>query len=407
MKIAILAPLDRNIVTNFLPNYDIDSLPKGYAGAPYLGLIIDKLLLAGHEVTCITTSVSLDYKFIVTKFNHGDFTWIVVPSRPYAVRFAGGKIGKVVDFYRLEIKLMLQNLRDFNPNFVHAFWSYEFAAVAKNSGFPYLITIEDNPYQILKYHKPKWFWFSRLLLSEWTLFKVKNCSIISPYLSNYSTRRNLNAKIIPNPVKISLTEDTLRESVYNKAATLSTPILIMINNGWNKRKNGITALRAFQKVRDFFPSANLYLYGDGSETEGIAFKEAEGLDLSNIFFCGPINHDQIIANFSRAHLFIHPSREESLGVVLIEAMAQGVPTIGGLSSGAVPWVINNDNLLVDINEPTEIADKVIEVLENKQLYTNLCLSSFNNVKDRFSDEIVVNEFLIKYDEILSEKKQIS
>ena len=58
----------------------------------------------------------------------------------------------------------------------------------------------------------------------------------------------------------------------------------MINNGWDRRKNGKKALMAFKILQKQIPDATLHLYGGGSELNGMAFKEAKELDIKNIFF---------------------------------------------------------------------------------------------------------------------------
>ena len=44
MHIVILAPSDRSFITKFLPAYDLNKLPIGYQGAPFIGNIISELL---------------------------------------------------------------------------------------------------------------------------------------------------------------------------------------------------------------------------------------------------------------------------------------------------------------------------------------------------------------------------
>lgn len=52
-------------------------------------------------------------------------------------------------------------------------------------------------------------------------------------------------------------------------------------------------------------------------------------------------------------------------------MVLGVPVIGGVYSGAVPWVINDDQLLVDIYDPIEIENKAMQLLEDENFYKKI------------------------------------
>ena len=372
MHIAIVAPSHKSFIANFLPNINLGELPNGYFGAPFIGTIIKELLEKNHTVTAITTSTAINGDYSIKKYNYRNFTWIIVPSRPNSFRFNKNKLGRMVDFYSLEQKNILQSLKNAQPDFVHAHWSYEFAGSAVKSGFPCLVTVHDNAFQVLRYFK-NIYRFGRLLMSEQILRKVKYASTVSPYMQDYTSKRCEFVKVIPNPTILNLQKEDIEKEVIAKMNTLQAPRIIMINNGWDTRKNGKVGLLAFQNLQKRIPDATLHIYGGGSEENGSAFKEASYLGIQNVFFNGAIAHQQLINVIKESHLLIHPALEESFGVVLIEAMSYGVPTIGGLKSGAVPWVIKEPQLLLDVTKPEQMANKMFEILTSSTLYKNLSL----------------------------------
>lgn len=402
MKIAILAPSDKSFIKEFLPNQDFEKLPFGYSGAPFIGTLIRELLLLNHSVIVVTTSTAVDNDYETQKFSHKNFTWIVVPSRPSSIRMNGKKIGRILDFFALEQKNMLKSVVGLSPDIVHAHWSYEFAGVAIESGFPFLVTIHDNPYVILKYFK-NIYRFGRLIMAEKNLKKVIYATTVSPYMLEYANKRCREVQVIPNPIQIKLTLDQIESNAQIKSRSLYSPKIIMINNGWDKRKNGKKALMAFKILQKQIPDATLHLYGGGSELNGMAFKEAKELNIKNIFFNGTVSHEKLIAALKETHLLLHPALEESFGVVLIEAMSMGVPVIGGKNSGAVPWVVNETKSLVDVTSADSIADKLFEIISDATLYKTKSIEGFHNVVNRFSSSIVTKEYLNYYEHILANK----
>ena len=66
MHIAILAPSDRSFISNFLPNQDVNDLPIGYSGAPFIGTLIAELLNKNHRVTAITTPLNEERNSFIT-----------------------------------------------------------------------------------------------------------------------------------------------------------------------------------------------------------------------------------------------------------------------------------------------------------------------------------------------------
>lgn len=400
MHIAILAPSDKSFISGFLPNINLEELPPGYFGAPFIGTIIKELLEQKHTVTAITTSIAINGDYSVKKYSCNNFSWIVVPSRPNSIKINGGKIGRIIDFFALEQKNMIASIIDTNPDLVHAHWSYEFAGPAIKSGFPYLVTVHDNAFQVLRYFK-NIYRFGRLLMSEQILRQVKFASTVSPYMQDYACKRCEFVKIIPNPTVINVQEEDIDKVVIAKMYTLHAPRILMINNGWDARKNGKVGLAAFRELQKKIPDATLHIYGGDSEENGLAHKDAASLGMQNVFFNGAVPHHLLIADIKKSHLLIHPALEESFGVVLIEAMSYGLPVIGGSKSGAVPWVVNETQLLVEVTKPGQIADKMLEIMTNNTLYKNLAMVCYHNVASRFSSTAVVNSYMDYYKQILA------
>lgn len=399
MHIAILAPSHRSFISQFLPNQDLNNLPLGFAGAPFIGTLITELLNQNHQVTAITNSRVVNNDYTVKKFNGGNFSWIVVPQRPHSFRMNGNKIGYILDFFAYEQNLMASCIREIAPDFVHAHWSYEFAGAALKSGLPCLVTVHDNANKVLRFFK-NLYRFGRLLMAEYNLKQVRFASTVSPYMQAYTEKRCKAVKVIANPVLISASATEIAANVLIKSQTLAAPRLIMINNGWNSLKNGMSALLAFKQLQQQLPHATLHLFGDGSELNGLANQEAMPLDLSNVTYYGAVPHSQLMEEIRQAHVLIHPALEESFGVVLIEAMSCGVPVIAGVNSGAVPWVVNDERLLIDVSKPEQIVQKTLALLSDSTRYQQISNQVYSNVSTRFSSKPLIEAYLSYYHEIL-------
>lgn len=398
MRIVILAPSDKSFINQFL-NENLEELPNGYSGAPFIGTLIKELLSKNHEVIAITTTVAIANNYEIKEYTNNKFKWIVVPARPHSIRFNNNKLGRILDLFAYERKQMLKVVLQQKPDFVHAHWSYEFAGAAVKCNFPFLVTIHDDPYKVLKYFK-NLYRLGRLVMSEIILKQVQFASTVSPYMLPYAESKCTTVKIIPNPIKINKSLEQIKKLIVIRKEALSSSKIIMINNGWDLRKNGKKGLLAFQELQRILPNASLHLFGNGSEIEGLANKDANVLGLQNVFFHGQVDHKSLENEIKTAHLMLHPSLEESFGVVLIEAMAYGVPAIGGLHSGAVPWVLNNEQLVVDVNSIKAMANKMIAILTNNEIYKQVSINGYLNVKERFSSTSVVNQYLSYYNDIM-------
>jgi glycosyltransferase involved in cell wall biosynthesis len=404
MHIAILAPTHKSFIADFLPNISSDELPEGILSAPFIGTIIREFLLDKNTVTAITCTLAINNDYSIKRFKSDDFEWIVVPYRPHSVRFNGSKIGRILDFFLLEQQNMIKCIKEVHPDIVHAHWSYEYAGAAVNSGYPHLISVHDNAIKVFYFFK-NFYRLCRLIMSEVILRKASYVSTVSPYMWLYTKHRCQNAKIIPNPTLVNTNLTEINSLISKKTNSLNSPSIIMINNGWDDRKNGKNGLLAFQLLKKTIPNASLHLFGQGSEVGGAAYKDAKSIGLDNINYYGLVPHKILKEELSKAHLLLHPSLEESFGVILIEAMAIGIPAIGGIKSGAVPWVLNNNLLEVDVTNAKSMELKMLELLSDPIIYKKVATACYGNVLNRFSVISVVQQYMDYYQEILRAYKK--
>lgn len=82
-----------------------------------------------------------------------------------------------------------------------------------------------------------------------------------------------------------------------------------------------------------------------------------------VHFTGHVADALLPALYKQAVLFCYTSRYEGFGLPLIEAMASGVPCIGSRGT-SIPEVVGDSGLLVEPTLPGEIAEAIIQLLEN-------------------------------------------
>lgn len=93
----------------------------------------------------------------------------------------------------------------------------------------------------------------------------------------------------------------------------------------NNQKGQWHLIRAFKKVSEKIPEANLVIMGEG-ELEDKLKKLAQDLEIENkVIFTGYIKNPHNVLNYSE--MFVFPSLFEGLGNVLLEALAFGMPII--------------------------------------------------------------------------------
>jgi len=99
------------------------------------------------------------------------------------------------------------------------------------------------------------------------------------------------------------------------------------------RKGVKYLLHAYQLLLQVDPNVELIIAGDGPDREKLELL-SEDLNLTHISFLGYVSDELKLELLTKADLFCAPSiYGESVGVVLLEAMAMGLVTIAGNNSG--------------------------------------------------------------------------
>jgi glycosyltransferase involved in cell wall biosynthesis len=323
-------------------------------------------------------------------------TFVVVPGRSRTFRLNGRRLGRTADFFRYERRQMLAHLRHYRPEVVHAHWTYEFALAGLAYDPQAIVTVHDNALVIYRYVRTLNRLF-HLLMARYVFRKGHRFTAVSPYMAE-SVQPWTKAKVavVPNPVVIP-------ERASLVKAPLSQPIISVVVNGWDDRKNSKNALLAFKAVQQRHPAAQLWAMGTAFVPDEDAAEFCREHDIKNVVFLGPTPHDEVLKKIAASTLVLHTSLEESFGMVLVEAMAYGVPVVAGQASGAVPWVVADGGLLVDVTSVAAIAEAVDRLLADPALYTQLSERAVAIVAERFPLATVADQYLALYEQRLLAK----
>lgn len=155
------------------------------------------------------------------------------------------------------------------------------------------------------------------------------------------------------------------------------------------------AIFAAQKLKAAGIAFLWHLVGGGSIDSDLR-QRAEAAGVSDVFlFEG--NQPNPYPYLKNADLFVHPSYVESQGLVVLEAMALGIPCVVTKSLGPCEFIEDGVNGILTEQSPESLADKVLEMLTNRELYE--CIMANIHCPEQFTPENVMK----KVEELLEGK----
>jgi len=259
---------------------------------------------------------------------------------------------------------------------------------------PYLLTLHDEPVRVARMTGSAYRWV-RAAVAWHVMRGCRHVTAVSPYLKEELQHRvPADIVVIPNPVA-----DLAFELLDHDPRQV--PRVGMVCNGWGPIKNGERALQAFAQVRRQMPELELWVWGQDFERGGKAARwaTAQGLD-AGVQFKGALPHAELLTGLSACQVLLHPSLEESFGLVVAEAMAMGLPVVGGHHSGAVPWVLGSAGLLVDVASPRQMAQTLFDLLRDSERRLALSKQASARARSQFSVQAVVDAYVNQYHQVL-------
>lgn len=151
-------------------------------------------------------------------------------------------------------------------------------------------------------------------------------------------------------------------------------------------------LRALKSLGQTFATpVHLHIYGEGAERAHIESEIARLHMTHHVTMHGAVErpHDAL----TKIGLLVLPSLAEGFGLVLIEAMAAGVPVVATDVPGIRDVVRDEETgLLVDAEQELELGFAMMRVIEDARLRHRLIENGLREVHERFSWPTVLRQY---------------
>jgi phosphatidylinositol alpha-mannosyltransferase len=206
-------------------------------------------------------------------------------------------------------------------------------------------------------------------------------------------------EIIPNGINV---DDFASASPLPHLMDGKTNLLFL--GRLEKRKGLKYALSAYSKLKWDWPDLRLIVVGPG-KPDYDSFRIMSERNLADVIFAGNVSDHDVARYFKSAHIFCSPATgKESFGIVLLEAMAAGVPVVATDIEGYAGVVEQGVNgLLVPPKDDVQLADAISTLLRDPDLRARLSANGLDRA-DEFRWERVAGRVMDYYHQFLGDKQ---
>ncbi|MEB6633161.1 glycosyltransferase [Kluyvera cryocrescens] len=161
-----------------------------------------------------------------------------------------------------------------------------------------------------------------------------------------------------------------------------------------EKKKVDNLILAFKKLSDKYSNVHLKIGGDGGCRQSLELLVDQLALRDKVEFLGALSRIGVLENLQNSDAFVLSSEYETFGVVLIEALATGIPVISTKSGGPESIITSEVGVLVDKNSIQTLFDGMEYVYTNRHKFTSNIIKQY--CKDNFSEDVIVNKLMEIY-----------
>jgi len=209
--------------------------------------------------------------------------------------------------------------------------------------------------------------------------------------------------VIPNGVNLNSFNNVYRDYDFRRRFAMDNEKIILFMGRLVYEKGIQNLIAAMPKVLEHYHDAKLVIAGKGGMIDELR-NEVNALGISEkVYFAGYLNSTDVKKMYRCADISVFPSTYEPFGIVAIEAMLSGTPTvvsdIGGLNEIVEHGVTGMKSYAGNANS---LADSILTLLFDHKLCDEITKNAKAKVKAEYNWSKITNDIHFVYQKAICE-----
>lgn len=222
-------------------------------------------------------------------------------------------------------------------------------------------------------------------------------------ISHYGIKKEI--VVIPNAINVDIFRDKNIEQVerLKRALNLSKEEIVILYVGRVSIEKDIDKIiKALAIVRDKdITNFQFIVVGEGTSLEQMK-NLSDSLNLTDkVKFTGAISRELIRYYYQIADIFAFSSTSETFGIVIIEALASGLPVLAIKAPGAVDIITDGFNGILSDNDIPNFAEHLSVLIQDKGLRQRLSENALQTVQ-KYHIDTVADQVLALYERLIAD-----
>jgi L-malate glycosyltransferase len=244
--------------------------------------------------------------------------------------------------------------------------------LSKKLNVPFIITEHQGPFTMTSEN----FW-----KRNWTRFIMQKANVVLT-VSEHLKQEILNTNI--HPKSIIVTHNPVDTELFKLRESSNFKNILFVGR-LDNFKGALRCLTAFEKIHDQYPDWLFTIVGDGEDMLAIKQYIENNPALKNkITLKGQLSKANIAKEMQTASFLVFPSRHESFGLVIAEALSCGLPVIVGNLTAPKEFVKDSFGILIPPDDIQAISGAMLHLISNYTTYPSEAIRA--SIHDNFGFE---------------------
>jgi len=252
-------------------------------------------------------------------------------------------------------------------------------AINRRYGVPFIVTEHSTSFD-----KGRLRWWERDLVRR-VISRAQQCIAVSPHLADLLEVQYPGSRwqYAPNVLGDVFLDPPL-------ARGSADPFVFICAARMSLEKGHALLIDAFAEAFRGSPDTRLRLVGDGPTKSGVEQLCFDRGVAGQVDFLGALSSQQLRAELDAADAFVLASDVESFGVVVIEALASGLPAVITASGGPNHLIDASNGLLTPVQDLSALRQALIDMRRGARVYDRTKIHA--DAVDKYGPEEFARQF---------------